>query len=119
MTNAEFNTIFRERTLQFVVRVFRFLETLPSGMATRIISFQLGKAASSVGANFRAFCRGRSGKEKFAKICIAVEEADESEYWLQLIKELNLGDEKERSFLLNEIDEIVRVVVSIKNSLKE
>lgn len=117
MTNAEFNQSFQERILNFVVRVFKFMETLPSGTNKRIITFQLGKSSSSVGANHRAFCRGRSKKEKFSKICIVVEEADETEYWLIFIKKLTLNNDPELDWLLKEIDEIIRIVVSIKNAL--
>ena len=73
MTNAEFNELFRKRTRKFAVEVLQFLNSLPSGNSTRIISYQLGKSATSVGANYRAFCRGRSKNEKFSKICIVVE----------------------------------------------
>ena len=81
MTHAEFNEKFRKRTLDFAVRAIKFLETLPGGKTADVISFQLSKSSTSVGANFRAFCRGRSRAEKFSKICIIVEEADETEYW--------------------------------------
>lgn len=67
MTNAQFNQVFQKRLLNFVVEVFQFFEAIPSDNSKRIIAYQLGKSASSVGANHRAFCRGRSEKEKFAK----------------------------------------------------
>ena len=117
MTNAEFNQQFQERLLNFTVAVFEFLEPIPNSNKKRIIAYQLGKSASSVGANFRAFCRGRSKKEKFTKICIVVEEADESEYWLKVLDRLTMGETQKRKYLLTEIDEIIRVVVSIKNKL--
>ena len=68
MTNEEFNNEFRIRTRKFAVAIFKFLNILPNENSTRIISYQLGRAASSVGANFRAFCRGRSQKEKYYEI---------------------------------------------------
>ena len=117
MTNAEFNELFRQRTRKFAVRILQFLDTLPNGNKTRIISYQLGKSATSVGANFRAFCRGRSQKEKYAKICIVVEEADESEYWLLMLDDLNLGAVNERKLLLKESLEIVKVCAKIKSGL--
>lgn len=117
MTNAEFNKSFNERIMRFMVRVFRFMETLPNKEGKRTVNYQLGKCASSVGANHRAFCRGRSKNEKFSKICIVVEESDETEFWLQFIKNLNWGNQEELDWLLSEIDEIVRVNVAIKNKL--
>ena len=92
MTNAEFNEMFRKRTLAFAVRTIKFLETLPPGRTANVITYQLGKAATSVRANFRAFCRGRSKAEKYSITCIVVEEADETEYWYLVIKNLGWGD---------------------------
>lgn len=114
MTNEEFNDVFRRRTMEFAVRVFRLIENIPFNTSTKIINYQLGKSASSVGANFRAFCRGRSKAERFAKICIVVEEADECEYWLEMLRQLNFGDQKEVQLLLQENLEIIKVCQRIK-----
>ncbi|MEM1328461.1 MAG: four helix bundle protein [Bacteroidota bacterium] len=110
-------TQFQKRLLTFSVDIFRLLESVPYSDTKKVIAYQLGKSASSVGANFRAFCRGRSNNEKFSKICIVVEEADETEYWLAIMAELKLGELEERKRLQKEIDEIIRVTVSIKNKL--
>ncbi|MEM1328235.1 MAG: four helix bundle protein [Bacteroidota bacterium] len=116
--HTEFNKKVQKRFLAFAVAVFRFLESIPNSNNKRIIAYQLGKSASSCGANFRAFCRGRSKNEKFAKMCIVVEEADESEYWLQILEELQMGANEKRTELLKEIDELVRISVTIKGGLR-
>lgn len=118
MTNAELNEKFRERTRAFAVRTTKFLDTIPSGRAANVVSYQLTKSATSTGANFRAFCRGRSKNEKYAKICIVVEEADESQYWLLVIKDLGWGNLPELTYLLGEIDEILKVSAKIKSGLR-
>jgi len=118
MTNQEFNEAFRLRTRAFAVKIFQFLEKLPPSISSRNIGYQLSRSASSVGANFRAFCRGRSGKERFSKICIVMEEADESEYWLQILQDLKSGNQNELKLLLKEIDEIIRIVSTIKQKFK-
>lgn len=117
MTNAEFNEMFRKRTKTFAVGVLRFLTDVPYTNGTKILSYQLGKAATSVGANFRTFCRGRSKNEKFAKICIVVEEADESVYWLDLFVEMGYGDSDKLKWLSCEAIEILKVTSKIKSSL--
>jgi four helix bundle protein len=117
MTNAEFNEIFRNRTKTFAVNALLFLSKVPFNTGTKIMSYQLGKSATSVGANFRAFCRGRSKAEKFSKICIVVEEADESVYWLDLFRETNYGDKEELKKLAIEALEILKVTSKIKSSL--
>ena len=91
--------------------------TVPFNTATKIMSFQLGKSGTSVGANYRAFCRGRSKAEKFAKICIVVEEADECIYWLDLFDATGYGDKSELAWLSNEALEILKVTSKTKSSL--
>ena len=118
MTNEEFNTNFRDRTKRYAVRVLKFIDDLPFSTSTKIISYQLGKSASSVGANFRAFCRGRSKNEKFSKICIVVEEADECEYWLEILQDLGIGNKVELEELLSETLEIIKICQKIKTNLK-
>lgn len=117
MTNAEFNEMFRNRTKDFAVRILKFLAKIPYNVSTKIISYQLGKSATSVGANFRAFCRGRSKNEKFSKICIVVEEADESVYWIDLLAAMDYGDKNELKRLSGEALEILKVTSKIKSSL--
>lgn len=117
MTNEEFNEKFRRRTRDFAVRVLKFLGTVPFNTATRVMSYQLGKSGTSVGANFRAFCRGRSKNEKYAKICVVVEEADECIYWLDLFDATDFGDKNELKWLSNESLEILKVTAKTKSSL--
>lgn len=56
-----------------------------------VIRKQIFRSAGSVAANYRAMCRARSDKEKYAKICIVVEEADETVFWLEVIQEVNIA----------------------------
>ena len=92
MHQLEFNQSFRARTKKLAVLVINFYTGLPNkNEAIRIIGRQLMRSVTSVGANFRATCLARSQKEKFAKICIVVEEADETLYWLELLEATDLN----------------------------
>ena len=107
----------KQRTKSFAVDVIRFCDSLKVNKASSVITFQLVKSATSTGANYRAACKARSKNEFFSKICIVVEEADESEYWLEVIKEASLSNEKlilER--LLIEVNEIVKIMSKAKKS---
>ena len=107
----------KKRTKNFAVDIILFCDTLKNSKATPVITYQLIKSATSVGANYRAACRGRSKAEFFSKICIVVEEADESEYWLEVIDETDLSKEKnELSRLLIEANEISRIMTKAKSS---
>jgi four helix bundle protein len=119
MTNEEFNTLFRERTLRFALNVIAFLETVPYNSVTKNLSPQLCDAATSVGSNWRAFCRGRSRAEKYSKICIVVEEADECQYWLEVFCRLSYGDKNLLPPLNQECNEIVKVTTSIKHGINK
>ena len=107
----------RKRTRTFAVDVINFCDSLKKCKASSVVTYQLIKSASSTGANYRAACRGRSKAEFFSKICIVVEEADESEYWLELIDEAQLSNETdELARLLKEAGEITKIMGKAKNS---
>lgn len=107
----------KARTKQFAIDIIHFCDTLPKTQACRTISFQLIKSATSTGANYRAACRGRSKAEWFSKICITVEEADESQFWLEIIEGTKINcDRKELARLLKEIGEIVAIVTKARYS---
>ena len=107
----------KKRTRKFAVDVISFSESLRKSQAASVISYQFMKAASSVGANYRAACRARSKSEFFSKICIVVEEADESSYWLEVIGEANLAANiEELTRLTNDANEITKIMTKAKNS---
>ncbi|MFN0036306.1 MAG: four helix bundle protein [Saprospiraceae bacterium] len=114
MSHEEFNEGFRKRTKAFAVAVIKLCDELPPSRTTSVVVYQLCKASTSVGANFRAFCRGRSKNEKFSKICIVVEEADESLYWLEVIFESGKNTSQELKDLIQESTEILKIAAKIK-----
>jgi four helix bundle protein len=77
----------QNRTKQFALRVLTLVDALPRTAARRAISNQLIRAATAVGANYRSACRARSRAEFAAKLGIALEEADESLYWPELVRD--------------------------------
>ena len=115
MTRAEF----RRRTFEFGIRCIRFAESLPRTTVARIIAKQLVRAATSVGANYRAAIRSRSRADFMAKMGIVEEECDETGYWIEVLLELGLLPEKRTSALQEEANEILAVTVSsIKTARK-
>jgi len=77
----------RERTKKFAVRIVRLCHALPGLWDVRELGGQLLRSGTAVAANYRAAQRGRSDKEFCAKIGIVVEEADETQLWLELLPE--------------------------------
>ena len=79
-----------QRTQHFAVSVFRMVEQLPVTPAAKVVSYQLLKSSSSVAANYRAVNRAKSDADFCNKLKVVLEEADESNFWLTFIKDLNL-----------------------------
>jgi four helix bundle protein len=104
------------RTKQFALRVFKLVDVLPRTPAGRAVANQLVRSATSVGANYRAACHARSRAEFTAKLGTALEEADESLYWLELIREGKLIPESRLSLLLEEADELTAILTAGRKS---
>src|SRR5436309_15644359 len=100
----------QDRTKRFALRVLNLVDALPFTAAGRAISSQLVRAATSVGANYRSACRARSRAEFAAKLGVAVEESDESLYWLELVRDGKLIPENKLSFLLKEADQLTAIL---------
>ncbi|WP_292707584.1 MULTISPECIES: four helix bundle protein [unclassified Nostoc] len=73
---------FKRRTKQLALRVIRLVEALPQSRTADVIGKQLIRSATSVGANYRSACRGKSTADVIAKLSLVEEEADESLYWM-------------------------------------
>lgn len=109
----------KNRTKTFVVRVFKFLLTIEKNKSTEVISYQLLKASSSVAANYRATCRGKSDADFLNKLKVVDEEADESLFWLELIDELKIKcDFKELKLLMVEANELVSIFSASIKTIK-
>ncbi len=75
----------RDRLKLFALNILKLSEMIPETTRGKVIKYQLTKSGTSVYANFRAAMRGRSKAEFFSKLSISVEEADETEMWIDLL----------------------------------
>jgi len=107
----------KKRTKKLAVNIIMFCDSLKKCKASSVVTYQLVKSATSTGANYRAACKARSKSEFFSKICIVVEEADESEYWLEIINDANLSNDREELIrLTKEANEITKIMSKAKDS---
>jgi len=112
MTEAELLS----RTKQFGLRVMNLVSALPNTVQGRTIGKQLIRSGTSVGANYRAACRGRSKAEFISRLGVVEEEADESAYWLELIVEGKVLDSNRVNSLLKEANELARIMAASRKS---
>ena len=110
---------FRQRTFQFGIRCVRLVGTLPKSIAAQTVGRQLIRAATAVGANYRAAIRGRSRGDFLSRMGIVEEERDEALYWIDVLVELGFVSAKRVEPLRTEADEIIAITVSsIKTARK-
>ena len=109
----------RDRTKKFALRIIKLVNALPNTIVGRAIGGQLVSSGTSVGANYRAACRGRSKAEFNFKLHIVLEEADESAFWLEVIIEAELLPKKLVIPLLNEADELTAIFSKSYSTAKQ
>ena len=117
MSNEEFREWLEKRTTAFSIATFKFLNKLPKDNAIRVIAYQLGKSASSVGANYREANRAESREDFAHKLSIALKEANESAYWFEVLSGL-YEDSPELQILTKEAGELRSLLQSIIVSVK-
>ena len=75
---SEQSEALKERSMVFAINVLRLIDRFPQTPGAKVIAYQLAKCSTSVGANYRSACNGRSRAEFIAKLGTVVEEAEES-----------------------------------------
>ena len=116
---SEFSDEFKNRTKKFAISIINLSKAFPKIEEAFIIKKQLLRSTFSIASNYRAVCRARSDAEFFSKLCIVVEEADETVFWLELLVESGvfIGDEINKN--LKEANEILSIVAKSRKTMKE
>jgi four helix bundle protein len=109
---------FKLRTQRLALQVIELVETLPRSRTADVIGRQLLRCATSVGANYRSACRGKSTADVLAKLAIVEEEADETIYWLELLVQAKVLSADKVQHLINESNEIVAMTVASIKTLR-
>lgn len=102
----------KRRTKQIAIDIITLAPTLRRNPARRTLMDQMVRSATSVGANYRAARRARSKKEFASKLCIVLEEADETLYWLEVAVAAKLIDREAALPVWKETNEVVRILVA-------
>jgi four helix bundle protein len=104
--------MFKNRTKQLALKVIELVGELPTGKTPEILGRQLLRSGTSVGANYRASCHGKSTADVISKLGNVEEEADETLYWLELLLDSKLVLGARVAWLLKETDEILAMTVA-------
>lgn len=107
-----------ERTRRFHIDVIRLCKDLPKNAAGFESARQVIRSAGSVGANYRSTKRAKSNADFIHKIEVVLEEADESHYWLSVIKEAELFSGELLDYLIQEANELTAVFTATDKTNK-
>ena len=107
-----------ERTMRFAVRVLKMADALPRTVAGRTIGGQVARSATSIAANYRAALRGKSKADFISKITTVLEEADETEFWLELAQRVGQVTPARLSELQTEAHELVGIFSATRTTAR-
>lgn len=108
----------RARTRAFALRVIKLVQSLPSDQVGEVLGKQVLRSSTSVGANYRAACRAETKPAFSHKLSITVEEADETVYWLELIRDAGLVKPALLGGLLDEAEQLTKIMAVSRKTAK-
>lgn len=107
-----------DKSKKFAVRIVRLYQYMCSTKKEYTLSKQLLRSGTSIGANVKEAVRGQSRSDFYAKMNIALKEASETEYWIELLYETNYLSEQEFESIYYDCQELLKILMSITKSQK-
>jgi len=117
-SNKEFAKEFEQRTKQFAVRIIKLASMLSKKPEGKVVCYQLVKAGTSVGANYREANRSVCSADFKNKISICTKEVSETQYWLEVIMEAGLVSVEKVEKLYQECSELLAIFTKIFDTCK-
>ena len=113
------DNIIQQKSFEFAVRIVNLYKYLIEDKKEYVLSKQLLRSGTSIGANVEEAIGGQSEKDFFAKLTISYKEARETHYWIRLLTETNYLNKTKSESLLKDINEILKIIGSILKSMKK
>ena len=113
------DNLIQSKTYDFSIRIVKLFQYLAQEKQEFVLSKQILRCGTSIGANIEEAIGGQSTKDFFMKITIAYKEARETRYWIRLLADTGYIDNQMKESLLNDIDEILRIIGSIQKTIKD
>lgn len=112
------DNIILDKSKAFALRIIKLYQYLRNEKKETVMSKQLLRSGTSIGANTREAMRGQTKPDFYAKLNIALKEADETAYWLELLFESDFIDKKQFDSIYSDCEEIISLLVSITKTQK-
>ncbi|HCO83770.1 MAG TPA: four helix bundle protein [Arenibacter sp.] len=110
--------IVQVKSYAFAIKIVNTFKVLQQDSKEFVLSKQLLRAGTSIGANIEEAIGGQSRKDFFAKLTIAYKEARETKYWIRLLTDTKYLDKETSRILLEDIEELLRIIGSIQKTIR-
>lgn len=108
-----------DKSKKFAIRIVKLYKYLISEKNEYVLSKQLLRSGTSVGANVREAIRGESKADFYHKLNVSLKEADETEYWIELLYESEFITKAQFESIYKDCEEVVKLLVSITKTQKD
>ncbi|MFK5878461.1 MAG: four helix bundle protein [Flavobacteriaceae bacterium] len=112
------DNIVQIKSYAFSIRIVKLYKYLSQEKREFVLSKQLLRSGTSIGANIEEAIGGQSRKDFFAKLTIAYKEARESHYWIRLLRDTDYLSEEEANSLIEDIEELLKIIGSIQKTIR-
>lgn len=112
------DNVIQIKSYAFAVRIVKAYQFLSNDKKEFVLSKQLLRCGTSIGANIEEAIGGQSDKDFFAKLTIAYKEARETHYWIRLLKDTDYLSEEQSESLLNDVTELLKIIGSIQKTIR-
>ncbi|SFF31703.1 four helix bundle protein [Thermoflexibacter ruber] len=113
------NNVILDRSFAFALRILKLHKYMIDNGVNYNIANQVLKSGTSIGANAEEAVGGLTSKDFLFKMTIAYKEARETHYWLRLLRDGEILEEKLANSLINDCEEILKIITSIQKTVKE
>jgi len=111
--------VVKEKSYSFAIRIVKLYRFLREEKREFVLSKQLLRSGTSIGANVEEAVGGQTGKDFYHKLAIAYKECRESHYWIRLLNDTGYLTENQKESLLNDVEELLKLIGSILRTLRE
>ncbi len=112
------NNIVQEKSYAFAVRIVKLYKYLCEDKKEFVLSKQLLRSGTSIGANIEEAIGGQSERDFFAKLTIAYKEARETHYWIRLLTDTAYLTTEQSESILTDTEELLKIIGSIQKTMK-
>ena len=113
------NNLIVEKSKAFAIRIIRMYQHVSAEKKELVLTKQVLRSGTSIGANIREATSAHSKADFIAKMQIALKEASETEYWIELLQETGYIAEKAGQSLITDCKELLRMITAIIRTAKE